>query len=222
MKNFYLLALLFIACAGARAQKVSYIFTAGFNEFKAGNGGMYPHDHFVSGYNFGSLFDIRWGNISLQPGWLIKSKGGTSKDVHYSYVDPALTGFVSGVNSERTRLDYIEVPVNVIFWIKAPKGEFFVGGGPYGAVGLNTHESMDNQSENIYFRLPHFDFSKNNGLKRFDYGLNTLAGYKLENGLGLNVGYSYGLINISDYSEYTKNRGFNISVSYTLGVHKKG
>lgn len=221
MKKIYLLALLFIACTGARAQKVSYIFTAGFNEFKAGNGGMYPHDHFVSGYNFGSLLDIRWGNISLQPGWLFTTKGGTSKDVHFSYTDPHTFQRLYGEGNERVRLNYIEVPANVIYWLKAPHGEFFIGAGPYMAVGLDASESLDNNPENFYFSLPNPHFAKG-WIKRIDYGLNSILGYKLKNGLGLSMGYSQGLRTLYDNPEITRNRGFNISVSYTTGGHKKG
>ncbi|MDQ1149168.1 hypothetical protein [Sphingobacterium zeae] len=56
-----------------------------------------------------------------------------------------------------------------------------------------------------------------NGVQRFDAGLNLLGGYKLTNGFLINAGYGLGLTNIAKESfdgESVKNRVFSVGVGY--------
>ena len=119
-------------------------------------------------------------------------------------------------------------------------GSVFFGLGPVAEIGLsgkNKYTSAAfNNDRNIKVK---FDGKKidniNNGsgdgnehLKRFDVGLDVIAGYKLPMGLFAKVGYGHGLIDISpdknaahDYDRYSyKNSSINISIGYMIGGEK--
>ncbi len=55
------------------------------------------------------------------------------------------------------------------------------------------------------------------GMAKLDYGITLRAGYETESGLGLNVGYYFGLANLNDDSTVDmtiKNSGLQVGVSY--------
>ncbi|MGZ8540962.1 MAG: porin family protein, partial [Chitinophagaceae bacterium] len=102
----------------------------------------------------------------------------------------------------RTDLTYLELPLNLLYKPTNPKGSFFVGGGPAPAIYIG---------ENVFYSGPQY-------FKKFDFGINILAGYELPIGFSINLHYTHGLINISDNKTdlpLTKNRCFGLSVGYS-------
>jgi Outer membrane protein beta-barrel domain len=128
----------------------------------------------------------------------------------------------SSYENKRT-LNYIEVPLNVVYKLKLGSGNFFFGLGPslgYGISGKNKSNSTTDVK---------FDGKKqediNNGLgddkehlKAFDFGADVLVGYKLGMGVFFRLGYTYDFININPEKDKSyKNRGFNVGVGYMFG-----
>lgn len=142
-------------------------------------------------------------------------------------------------------LNYIQLPLNVVYKIPAGAGTAFLGLGPvlqFGISGKDKYkftsatDPADNETKTYDVK---FDGKKSDDitdpndtdghLKRFDAGINVLAGYKLPMGVFVKLGYSHGFINIdpnkdnadaSDRSSY-KNSGFNVVVGYMFGGSKK-
>jgi hypothetical protein len=142
---------------------------------------------------------------------------------------------------KKITLNYIELPLNVIYKLNVGSGNFFLGLGTALAFGISGKVKIShptNQFLNITSNVK-FDGKKNDDimlgfgnndshLKRFDVGVNALAGYKLQNGLFFKLGYNYGILNIDpnkdnerslDQTTY-KNRGFNICIGYMIGGSK--
>ena len=158
--------------------------------------------------------------ISLQPAVLLNSKGskytvGNNEGNNYTEVS--------------TRPLYVEVPVNVLVKIPLPnKVKIFAGAGPYMAMGVGGKTSLEGKllgatfSKNDKIEYSNDDPSNgNNGnayngnLKRFDFGLNLIAGIEISH-LTLNANYGYGLVNVkpgadNDNAKY-QNRVFSLSV----------
>jgi len=191
-------ALCFIA--GAKAQ-TSYGLKAGVNfakfQVKGGNS-SYTSDATTSFYVTGYA-DIPVAiNFSLQPGVSLQGKGGKA---------PA--GDFGADVSTKDNLMYIEVPVNLVYYVPAgDAGKVFFGAGPYAAVGIHAKSSQGNFSESGSF--------SDAGIKAFDAGLNFLAGFKMSNGFLINGGYGLGLTNmLKDIDGVTsKNRVFSVGVGY--------
>ena len=154
---------------------------------------------------------------------------------------PSIFESFNGSNIEQDiTLNYIELPLNVVFKANVGSGNFFFGLGPALAFGISGKDKISypyDPSDPDLNRTAkvNFDGKKSDDitdpkdmdlhLKRFDVGANILAGYKLGNGLFFKLGYNYGFMNIDpndgnkdaqDRSTY-KNRGFNICIGYMLG-----
>ena len=128
---------------------------------------------------------------------------------------------------------YIELPAN--FVIKLPfnnESHFFVGAGPYGAIGIAGKAKSDanvlgftSQSEhNIEFSNDDpstFGAEEGAGLgvlKRFDYGLNGIIGIEGKK-LVLSAGYGLGLAKLQSGSKSGEdNNNKHRVLSFTVGV----
>ena len=126
--------------------------------------------------------------ICFQPELLLVGKGMKENNQYYSY---------------RTDLNYLELPLNLLYKPPAPGGSFFIGGGPAPAVYIG---------ENVFYSGYHY-------FKKFDFGINILTGYELPIGFSINLHYTHGLLNISQNKTdvpVTRNRCFGLCVGYTF------
>ncbi|MEP7164616.1 MAG: porin family protein [Ferruginibacter sp.] len=125
-------------------------------------------------------------------------------------------------------LNYIEIPLNVVYKMRAGRGNFFFGLGPTLSIGISGKEKITNDYDPTKDTIVDVKFDGKNSdnlasndesrhLKRFDAGANILAGYKLPMGLFIKLGYTYNFLNIDpNKNNGYKNRGFNICVGYML------
>lgn len=156
--------------------------------------------------------------LSLQPGVFLNSKGarftiGNNESSNYTEVS--------------MRPLYLEVPVNLVIKIPLPgKVNLIAGAGPYAAMGIAGKNRTEGKLAGISFSDkdnitysnddPGTNGSAYNGdLKRFDFGLNFIAGLEISR-FTLNAAYGYGLVNIkpgsaNDDAKY-QNRVFSLSV----------
>jgi hypothetical protein len=124
-------------------------------------------------------------------------------------------------------LNYLELPLNFVYNFDAGAGKFFVGLGPsigFGLSGKAKYSETGFPEEEVDVK---FDGEKNptdgkRHLKAIDFGGNFLAGYKMANGLFINLGYTIGFSNIDPADNYTyKNNGFAIKLGYMFGGKSK-
>lgn len=153
-------ALCFIA--GAKAQ-TSYGFKAGVNFPKVSvtmkeTSGSISSGASTSFYVTGYVDAPIASNLSIQPGLSLQGKGGKSNDE---------------VNEEKVNLMYLELPVNFVYYVPAGSGNIFLGAGPYAAYALSAKNKINGVSTDVKFG----DGPDEDGVKRFDAGLNFLAGF---------------------------------------------
>ncbi len=181
--------------------------------------------------------------MSIQSGLLFSVKGYNDdldamvKDMEEAY---GITGIkIDG--SSTTRLNYLEIPINVAYSINE-KLQLFAG--PYVAIGFGgkakydftvtyNGESESNKGEttlkSVIGEADYADLADDedfvNGL---DFGLNLGLGYKVTPAILVNAGYSLGLGNlnnytIKDYADYKpedykmSNNVISLSVTYLFG-----
>jgi len=105
-------------------------------------------------------------------------------------------------------LNYLAIPIDVIYHYPAGPGEIEGGLGPFFAYGIGGSSGGVSS------------FGQDNGgFKRFDAGLNLQAGYKLNNGVSFRLVYDLGLANVEYADEDVKGhtRAFGINVGYQIG-----
>jgi len=171
-------------------------------------------------FHITGLADIKVNEtFSFQPGLSLSGKGFSNKySTDYSFV-----GFDYSASYENhTNVYYLEIPLNAVAKLQAGSGKFLIGAGPYTSFGLSgktkTKTTGTDEEGNNVNETENEDIEFGSGeeqMKRFDFGLNFLAGYELQNGVSLNAGYGLGLNNLANSNEGSvKNKVFSISVGF--------
>lgn len=179
---------------------------------KAYNGDKLKNDMLL-GYHAGINIQIPVApEFYFQPGVLFAVKGAKN---------------TSGSVTSTTKLNYIEMPLNLVYKASLGQGFFMLGFGPYLAYGIggkvkteggalsltqdvkfqNTVESGDN------LLVPYY--------KALDAGANIFVGYEVAGGLFLQLDSQFGMLNINpEYKALTndksavKNTGFGLTLGY--------
>lgn len=200
-----LLSIAAVLCliAGAKAQ-TSYGFKAGvtFPKVTASSGNIsVSTKSSTSFYLTGYLDAPLANNFSIQPGLSLQGKGGKGISVN---------GLEELGNNGKLDLMYLEIPVNFVYSIATGNsGNLFLGAGPYAGLGLSAKAKTGNVKVDIGFG--------DDGLKRFDAGVNFLAGYRLSNGFLINGGYGLGFVDMVGVDGGSlKNRVFSLGIGYHL------
>jgi hypothetical protein len=119
-------------------------------------------------------------------------------------------------------LNYLEIPLNLIYKPSLGTGHLMLGAGPYVAFGLDGNVQFTNGAkDDVKFADNVTTPTANTAYyKSTDAGINFLGGYEFTNKLSLQVNAQVGLMNI--YPQFNgvqgpatlKNNGFGLSVGY--------
>ncbi|TWI80655.1 outer membrane protein with beta-barrel domain [Lacibacter cauensis] len=227
MKMKIICLIMFAAVVGsASAQESSVFLKAGFNmaNVSVTDGGDVDEARMLPSFHVGLQGDIPVikNILSIQPGLLFTGKG--------SKVQSGTQGS-NGYFKASTNPYYIEVPVNVV--VKAPLGDgakFFVGAGPYAAMGIAGKRKLEYQALNIvYNRTDNIEFSNDDPttsgeegagygiLRRFDYGLNGTIGFEGKTAM-FSVNYGLGLAKLQSGADNNADANNKHRVlSFTIG-----
>lgn len=161
--------------------------------------------------------------LALQPGLIFTGKGTTSQSGQ-----PTDASYFKATSNPY----YVEVPLNLL--VKIPlagkSSSFFVGAGPYAAIGVAGKNKAEGKVFAVAFsssRKIEFSnddpatFNQQEGagfgiMRRFDLGLNGTAGFQLNNVL-LAVNYGYGLTKINAVAENSDDKNKHRVLSMSLG-----
>lgn len=144
------------------------------------------------GFHVGAFLDLPLGKkFALKPQILYSSKG-----------------FQSSLTLESVSVNYIHIPIDVVFKGDVGAGSYFLGGGGYFSNALNGKTG----SQNLIFGS-----TAKSDLKESDYGIRVTTGYETEFGIGIVLFYEYGLANINPLSTYNlQNRTIGLTLQYAL------
>jgi hypothetical protein len=205
--------LLLVCCAFAASTAFAQIPTVGIkggvnfaslSSSSSSTAGTYNTGTLTS-FSAGVFVDFKTsGNISIQPALLYTGKGAkeSGEDSGTSY-------------SVKAKINYLQIPVNIVYNVPVAVGTFYFGAGPYAAYGLSAkvEAAGSGQSQSI-------DVNFGDGedqYKRIDAGITALAGLKFKQGLLLNLNLDLGLTNVSNQVDSsTKTRVVGLSVGYAF------
>lgn len=173
-----------------------------------------PSAGIVADLTLSSSVTVRSGINFLQQGITLKS------------AVPGPAGEIDMIRfSSKLNLNYLQVPLNVLYTTKGAV-QFFAGGGPYFSYAISgkskddiTYEFADGSKETEKQETDVFEKDENGDRtwKRTDFGIGAVAGVKLAGGFFANVGYQFSLSNLNkaDDGKY-RNRGLQLTVGYYL------
>lgn len=170
---------------------------------------------------FGAVFArLNMGAFALQPEVSFNAIAGKT-------TEEVLNGDIVFETYGKWKLNYLRVPVNLIYNIQAEGAKFYFGAGPYFAKALSGKFTPDDDTfAEGQFHQQYIDYysidakfgdDNRSNFKSFDYGINALAGFEFANGILVNANYSRGLANAQtmrdQYSLYKSARITNIGIS---------
>lgn len=129
--------------------------------------------------------------------------------------------FEEGGVEEKVTLNYLEVPLNLVYKPVLGNGNLIVAFGPYLGYGLGgKYKAEGSYSEGgidvsgSYEEDITFGSNEDEDLKPLDVGANIGFGYMFGAGLSLQFNTQLGLVNISHGDDAVKNTGFGLSLGY--------
>jgi hypothetical protein len=162
-------------------------------------------------------------SFSIPPSLLYTGKGATEKE---NESNPEYS-----INSNvKLTLNYLELPVYALYHTPVGDNDFFIGAGPFVGYGLSGKEkgsesesiTEDNDTQSASTSVDQnvkFGSDSSSDVKRIDYGISAMAGFKFSMGFLVSVYYDLGLANIDpDSSDDSKirTRVAGLSVGYSF------
>jgi hypothetical protein len=210
MKNKLVLIALLLAFSASFAvaqerSNVSFGILGGIN-FQNLNGELSSGDKLdndmLMGYHVGVNAQIPIApEFYFQPGLMFAIKG--AKNTH---------SFLGSEVTDEIKINYIEMPLNLVYKAALGNGFFMLGFGPYVAYGISGKQVIEGSS---------MSFERGVDYNEFDAGANIFAGFEMASGLFLQLDTQFGMLNIipdvedSSSDQLTaKNTGFGLSLGY--------
>jgi Outer membrane protein beta-barrel domain len=222
------LAVCALGFSKVNAQETEFYVKGGFNlaNVSVTSDGGVDDAKAIASFHAGVMADLPLTSfLALQPSLIFTGKGSQLQ-----------TGSTSDITYFRatSKPYYIELPVNLVLKLplQSDESSFFVGAGPYVAMGI----AGKNKAEGKVFSVPFSTDDKiefgneqpttgtgNAGLgimRRFDYGLNATAGLVLGNVL-VSINYGLGLAKLQAGSDNStdndnKHRVLSLSMGFRL------
>jgi hypothetical protein len=114
--------------------------------------------------------------------------------------------------TDEIKINYIEMPLNLVYKGAVGNGFFMLGFGPYLAYGISGKQVFEGNS---------ITFERGVDYNAFDAGANIFAGFEMASGLFLQLDTQFGMLNINPEDENSsndqstaKNTGFGLSLGY--------
>ena len=217
-----------LATASLNAQKSFAILRGGVNlaNITITNDGSVDDNKSLTSFQAGIIGDLYVAPFfSVQPGLLFTGKGSKTQSGN----ETDATYYRATSNPY-----YIEVPVNLVFKTPTRDVKFFAGAGPYLAIGIAGKNKVDGKVLGASFSSENkikwsnddpstLDYEEGSGygiMKRFDYGLNGLAGIETKKAV-ISANYGFGLAKLqsgsnSSADDKNKHRVISLTVGFKL------
>jgi len=173
----------------------------------------------LGGVNFQNLNGKLSTGDKLENDMLLGFHGGVNVQIPIApefYFQPGLMYALKGAKDTYTilgaeftdeiKINYIEMPLNLVYKAALGNGFFMLGFGPYVAYGISGKQVFEGND---------VTFERGVDYEAFDAGANIFAGYETAGGLFLQLDTQFGLLDIDPNENATaKNTGFGLSLGY--------
>ncbi|PWU05111.1 MAG: hypothetical protein C5B52_00265 [Bacteroidetes bacterium] len=209
-KTIFTMALICGLTAFAVSQsKVAFKINAGMTSgsVKSDIDGEKDNTDDVVGFTAGVAANMALGkHFSFEPGLNFVQKGGKE---------------TQDQTSASVILDYVEMPLNLLYNTAGKSGQFFIGAGPSFSYGVGGKIKAEDNGVSGSVKVK-FGNGEGDLLKPFEMGANFLTGYQFKSGLALSVNYNIGLSDVLPDSESGswKNEYVGLKVGYRFHSKK--
>ena len=173
----------------------------------------------LGGVNFQNLNGKLSSGDKLENDMLLGFHGGVNVQLPIApefYFQPGLMFAVKGAKNTTTilgseitdeiKLNYIEMPLNLVYKGALGNGFVMLGFGPYVAYGISGKQVVQGNS---------LSYERGVDYNAFDAGANIFAGFEMSSGIFLQLDTQFGMLDIDpDENSAAKNTGFGLSLGY--------
>jgi len=179
----------------------------------------------LGGVNFQNLNGKLSSGDKLENDMLLGFHGGVNVQVPIApefYFQPGLMFATKGAKDTYTilgaeftdeiKINYIEMPLNLVYKGAVGNGFFMLGFGPYVAYGISGKQVFEGKD---------ITFERGVDYNALDAGANIFAGFETAGGVFLQLDTQFGMMNINPDDENSsndqstaKNTGFGLSLGY--------
>jgi len=179
----------------------------------------------LGGLNFQNLNGKLSSGDKLENDMLLGFHGGVNVQIPIApefYFQPGLMFSKKGAKNTYTimgaeftnqiKINYIEMPLNLVYKGAIGNGFVMLGFGPYLAYGISGKQIFEGKS---------ITFERGVDFNAFDAGANIFAGYEMASGIFLQLDTQFGMLNIYPENKNSlndqstaKNTGFGLSLGY--------
>lgn len=205
MKRILLLAVMAIAVTTISAQGLG--LRGGVNLSNLAGDGVSDEAKMKTGFHLGLDYEIAVApDFYFAPGLLFSTKGFKVEESE---------GGVSAEYSET--LNYLEVPLNLVYKPLLGEGNLIVAFGPYLGYGIGGKWKAEGEIAEFFGSKDgdiNFGSDDEDAYKAFDMGANISFGYMFAGGLSVQLNTQLGLISIANGDGSVKNTGFGLGLGY--------
>jgi hypothetical protein len=173
----------------------------------------------LGGVNFQNLNGKLSSGDKLENDMLMGFHGGVNVQLPIApefYFQPGVMFAVKGAKNTATilgreftdeiKLNYIEVPLNLVYKGALGNGFVMLGFGPYVAYGISGKQVFEGNS---------VTYERGVDYNAFDAGANIFVGFEMASGIFLQLDTQFGMLDIDpDENQTAKNTGFGLSLGY--------
>ena len=173
----------------------------------------------LGGVNFQNLNGKISSGDKLENDMLLGFHGGVNVQLPIApefYFQPGLMFAVKGAKNTTTilgseitdeiKLNYIEMPLNLVYKGALGNGFVMLGFGPYVAYGISGKQVVQGNS---------LSYERGVDYNAFDAGANIFVGFEMASGIFLQLDTQFGMLDIDPNENNTaKNTGFGLSLGY--------
>ncbi|QEH40222.1 porin family protein [Chitinophaga sp. XS-30] len=197
--------------AGASFAQVKFGVTAGpsFSSYTSKVSGDKETSKLMTGLRAGITVDLPLADeFYIQPSLLYVGKGGMMESENFDL-------------KLKTRINYLELPINFMYKPEVGNGNIFIGFGPYIAYGLGGKSELADDNGNKLSSDIEWGNDNMSQMKRLDAGANFQFGYEFPMGFNIGLHTDLGLVNArgnGDDDNSFRNTSFGVSVGYKFGA----
>jgi len=215
-KNLVATAIILLFVNIVSAQNIRLGFTGGltYSNMLEKVGGENSHGKFKIGGTYGALVDAPMQkNGSFQIGVSFTQKGSKNE-----------TGSGSDLEKINTRLNYIEIPANVVFKFGKSNGKFLIGAGAAVALGVSGNSTLESGGTEVDKDI-NYGNKNDDDFKTVDFGANFLTGYEFNSGFFIALNYTHGINSLfvsGPDADKLLNQYFGLRIGYFIKGDDKG
>ncbi len=202
MRKSYVFVLLILVSTATTYAQIRIGATAGFQATTHTPEDLSAKNSLKASYFAGAMFSLPLSeSISLRPQVLYSRKGVQTT--------------VLGVFDANLALNYLEIPVQLVYSARSPTGWLNFGAGLYYAYGFSDKAVITSNGQ-TYTATDNFG-SGSDQFRRSDVGARLSIDYELESGLTFGAFYAPGLTDINTVTASGNNTTHNSALGVSVG-----